>query len=101
MKTYNEVSGLLTKDALTNDDISLLKSTAGALHNQCQECITLEKELHAVVLEESKDEKELDTFFDEVTDVTNTNLGKFNKITFFLAELRRKTRNLLFLKRSQ
>ena len=83
MKTYNEVSGLLTKDALTNDDISLLKSTAGALHDQCQECITLEKELHAVVLEEIKDEKELDTFFNEVTDVTNTNLGKFTKLPFF------------------
>ena len=89
-KTYNEVSGLLTKDALTNDDISLLKSTAGALHDQFQECITLEKELRAVVLEEIKDEKELDTFFDEVTDVTNTNRGKFNKITFFLAELEKK-----------
>ena len=86
-KTYNEVSGLLTKDALTNDDISLLKSIAGALHDQFQECITLEKELRAVVLEEIKDEKELDTFFDEVTDVTNTNRGKFNKSTFFLAEL--------------
>ena len=57
-KTYNEVSGLLTKDALTNDDISLLKSTAGALHDQFQECITLEKELRAVVLEEIKDKRE-------------------------------------------
>ena len=62
-KTYNEVSGLLMKDALTNYDISLLKSTTGALHDQCQECITVEKELHAVVLEGVKDEKELDTFF--------------------------------------
>ena len=89
-KTYNEVSGLLTKDALRNDDISLLKSTTGALHDQFQECITVEKELRAVVLEESKDAKELDTFFDEVNDVTNTNRGKFNTITVFLAELEKK-----------
>ena len=89
-KTYNEVSGLLTKESLENDDISLLNSTAGALHDQCQEFLTLEKGLRTVVLGEIQDEKELDTFFDEVTEVTNTNRGKFNKITVFLTELEKK-----------
>ena len=89
-KTYNEVSGLRMQEQLLNDDISLLKSTAGALHDQFQECLTLEKELRAVVLYETQDEKELDAFFDEVTKVTNANQGKFNKIHFFLGEHEKK-----------
>ena len=65
----------------------ILTSTTGALHDQCQECLTLEKELLAVVLDETQDEKELDAFFDEVT---NANRGKFIKIHFFLDELEKK-----------
>ena len=89
-KTYDEVSGLLTKEPLSKDDITKLKSAAGSLHEQHQECIALEKELRAVVLDEIQDEKKLDLFFDEVTEVTNANRGKFNKIHFFLDELEKK-----------
>ena len=84
-KTHNEVSGLPMQEQLSNDDISLLESTAGALHNQFQECLA-----QPVVLDETQDEKELDAFFDEVTKVTNANRGKFNKIHFFLEELEKK-----------
>ena len=90
-KTYNEVSGLLTNEHVSNDDITLLKSAAAALHDQFQECLTLEKELRAIVLDEIQDESELDVFFDDVTEVTNANRGKFNKINFFLKELEKKT----------
>ena len=93
-KTYNEVSGLRTQEQLLNDDISLLKSTAGALHDQFQECLTLEKELRTVVLDDTQDEKELDAFFDEETEVTNANRVKFNKIHFFLDELEKKNAKL-------
>ena len=72
-KMYNDLSGLLTNEALTNDDISLLTSTTGALHDQFQECLMLEKELLTVILGDIQNEKELDTFFDKVTKVTKTN----------------------------
>ena len=52
----------------------------------------LEKELSAIVLDEIHDKNELDVVFDKVTEVTNTNRGKFNKINFnfFLTELEKK-----------
>jgi len=86
---YNEVSGLLMNEHVSNDDITLRKSASAALHDQLQECSTLEKELCTIILDEIQDENELDVFFDEVTEVTNANRGKFNKIHFFL-ELEKK-----------
>ena len=88
-KMYNDVSSLLTNEALTNDDISLLTSTTRALHDQFHECLMLEKELLTVILGDIQNEKELDTFFDKVTKVTNANQGKFNRLTFFLTERER------------
>ena len=83
-ETYNELSGLLTNKHLLNDDITLLNSATAALHDQFQECLRLEKELRAIVLDDIQDEYELDVFFANVTEVTSANRGKFNKIHFFL-----------------
>ena len=57
------------KEPLSKDDSTKLKSAAGSRHDQDQECLALEKELRAVVLDALQDEKTLDLFFDEVTEV--------------------------------
>ena len=72
-KTYNNASEYFTQPILSNEDISLLKTTAAALNDQFQECHDLGKDIGSVALDEIKDEDKLDAFFDEVNKVTNAN----------------------------
>ena len=89
-KTYNEISDIFAKSAQTEEEISVLKSTAEALHEQFRDCQILDKELRGIVLEEIQNEEESDAFFDEVTEVTNANRGKINKLLFYIAEFEKK-----------
>ena len=42
-KTYNEISDIFAKSAQTEEEISILKSTAEALHEQFRDCQILDR----------------------------------------------------------
>ena len=54
--------------------------------NQFKECSDLEKQLRELVIEEINDEGELDSFFDEVTEVTSQQHGKLTKLEFIISK---------------
>ena len=86
VRTYNDTSRLLTEHAISDEDLSPLKSAAAALNQQFQECQILDKEIRSIALDEIQDEEEQDAFFDEATEVTNLNRGKISKVIFRLKE---------------
>ena len=51
-KTLNEISDTFAKSTQTEEEISVLKSIAEALHKQFHDCQTLDKGFHGIILEE-------------------------------------------------
>ena len=67
--------GLFTKTILLDEEFSILKSTAVALHDDFQGCQALWKDAHPIVTDEVQTEEESDAFFDEITEVANSERG--------------------------
>ena len=82
VRTCNDTSRLLTEHAISDEDLSPLKSAAAALSEQFQECKILDKEIRSIALDEIEDEEEQDAFFDEANEATNLNRGKISKVIF-------------------
>ena len=90
-KTFNEVATLFDESLLSDKDVSQLKSAADALNVQFRECQDLDRELRSVVLEDMEDEDDMDTFFDEVNEVTTLNRGKISELEFYLSKFEKKS----------
>ena len=89
-KTFNDGAPFLDKSALSEEDLSTLKSIVSALTTEFNDCQELDKELRSIVLEEIDDETEQDAFFDEVNEVTSVNRGKIAKLEFLLSKFEKK-----------
>ena len=89
-KTCTEAALFFKETTLSNVAFSTLKSIASALIAKFNDCQELDKQLRGIVLEEVNDEDQLDTFFNEVNDVTATNRGKMAKLEFFLSKFDKK-----------
>lgn len=85
-KIYNEASILFMKTDLTEEEITLLKSSFELLNTTFQDSTHLEKELKNIILDEVEDEAEQDEFFDEGDSVIITNKGKLSKLEFVISK---------------
>ena len=83
---YNETSTLFDRQLQSKEDIARPTSSLVALTNQFKECSDLEKQVQELVIEKINDEGELDSFFDEVTEVTSQQRGKLTKLEFIISK---------------
>ena len=82
--------GLFTKAFLLHEEISILKSTAAALHDDFQGYQALGKDAHPIDTDEVQTEEESDAFFDEITEVANSERGKITKHHFYIEQFEEK-----------
>ena len=85
-KIYNDTSSLFDKQTLSKEELAQLKSSFTALNNQFNGCKDLEKQLKELIIEEVDNQGELDTFFDEVNEVTSQQHSKVTKLEFILSK---------------
>ena len=85
-KIYNDTSSVFDKQTLSKEKLAQLKSSFAALTNQFNECKDIEKQLRELIIEEVDNQGELDTFFDEVNEVTAQQRGKLTKLEFILSK---------------
>ena len=88
--TLNDVFGLFTKTFLLDEEFSILKSTTAALHDDFQGYHALGKDAHPIDTDEVQNEEESDAFFDDITEVANSERGKINKHHFYIEKFEEK-----------
>ena len=76
----------LISNSIHKEDITRLKSSLVALTYLFKEYDDLEKQLQELVIEGMIDEGELDSIFDEVTEVTSQQRGKLTELELIISK---------------
>ena len=84
-KTYNAVTRLLAQPPCTAKEISQLRLTNEELNTQFKDCRDFDKHIRKLAIDEIMDEAELDAFFNEVDEVTSTEVT-LCKIQFYISK---------------